>query len=105
MGQATRGRRRGTPVIGRNVYIGPGAKIVGAVRVGDDVAIGANCVVTDDVPDHAVVAGIPGKVISFAWSAGYVTRTDYSGSHETEPRRADRCLTDDMPRVEATAVS
>lgn len=80
IGQANRGPRRGTPIIGRNVYIGPGAKIVGAVRVGDDVAIGANCVVTDDVPDHAVVVGIPGRVISFAGSAGYVNRTDYPGS-------------------------
>jgi serine O-acetyltransferase len=105
IGQANRGRRRGTPVIGRNVYIGPGAKIVGAVHVGNNVAIGANCVVTDDVPDHAVVVGIPGKVISFAGSAGYVNRTDYSGSHETELRRAERCLTDDMPHVGAAAVS
>jgi len=80
IGQTNRGRRKGTPVIGRNVYIGPGAKIVGAVHVGDDVAIGANCVVTDDVPDHAVVVGIPGRVISFEGSAGYVNRTDYSGS-------------------------
>jgi hypothetical protein len=56
------------------------------------------------VPDHAVVVGIPGKVISFAGSAGYVNRTDYSGSHETELRRAERCLTDDMPHVGAAAV-
>jgi serine O-acetyltransferase len=77
IGQANRGRRKGTPVIGRNVYIGPGAKIVGAVHVGDDVAIGANCVVTEDVPDHAVVVGVPGRVISFEGSAGYVNRTDY----------------------------
>jgi len=77
IGQANRGRRKGTPVIGRNVYIGPGAKIVGAVHVGDHVAIGANCVVTDDVPDHAVVVGVPGRVISFEGSVGYVNRTDY----------------------------
>jgi serine O-acetyltransferase len=83
IGQANRGRRKGTPVIGRNVYIGPGAKIVGAVRVGNDVAIGANCVVTDDVPDHAVVVGVPGRVISFEGSAGYVNRTDYPGSRNT----------------------
>lgn len=80
IGQANRGRRKGTPVIGRNVYIGPGAKIVGAVHVGDHVAIGANCVVTDDVPDHAVVVGVPGRVISFEGSVGYVNRTDYPGS-------------------------
>jgi serine O-acetyltransferase len=83
IGQANRGRRKGTPVIGRNVYIGPGAKIVGAVTVGNDVAIGANCVVTDDVPDHAVVVGVPGRVISFEGSAGYVNRTDYPRSRST----------------------
>jgi carbonic anhydrase/acetyltransferase-like protein (isoleucine patch superfamily) len=55
---------------------------VGAVHVGDDVAIGANCVVTDDVPDHAVVVGVPGRVISFEGSAGYVNRTDYPGSQQ-----------------------
>ena len=87
IGQANRGPRRGIPVIGRNVYIGPGAKIVGAVSVGDDVAIGANCVVTDDVPDHAVVVGIPGRVISFAGSVGYVNRTDYPGSPAPLPRQ------------------
>lgn len=87
IGQANRGRRKGTPVIGRNVYIGPGAKIVGAVHVGDDVAIGANCVVTDDVPDHAVVVGVPGRVISFEGSAGYVNRTDYPGGQDRKRSR------------------
>jgi serine O-acetyltransferase len=59
------------------VYIGPGAKIIGAVRVGNNVAIGANCVVTKDVPDNAVVVGVPGKIISFRGSQGYVNRTEY----------------------------
>jgi serine O-acetyltransferase len=89
IGEANRGRRKGTPIIGRNVYIGPGAKIVGAVRVGDYVAIGANCVVTDDVPDYAVVVGVPGRVISFDGSAGYVTRTEYPGGDESGPQRAE----------------
>jgi serine O-acetyltransferase len=79
LGEANRGRNKGYPVIGDNVYIGPGAKIVGAVRVGNNAAIGANCVVTRDVPDHAVVVGIPGKVISQEGSAGYVNLTDYEG--------------------------
>lgn len=77
LGESNRGRNRGCPVIGDNVYIGPGAKIVGAVRVGNHAAIGANCVVTKDVPDHAVVVGIPGRVISMDGSAGYVNLTDY----------------------------
>jgi len=72
LGQANRGKHKGYPVIGDNVYIGPGAKVIGAVKVGNNVAIGANSVVTSDVPDNAVVVGIPARVISNEGSAGYV---------------------------------
>ncbi len=46
---------RGFPVVGDNVYIGCGAKIIGNVHIGNNVRIGANCVVTRDVPDNATV--------------------------------------------------
>lgn len=78
LGQANRGRNAGYPTLGDNVYIGPGAKIVGAVKIGNNVAIGANCVVTRDIPDNSVVVGIPGKVISQDGSEGYVNNTDYA---------------------------
>ncbi len=45
----------GAPVIGSNVFIGAGAKIIGKVTVGDNARIGANCVVTRDVPANATV--------------------------------------------------
>lgn len=77
LGQANRGKRIGVPVIGDNVYIGPGAKIVGSVQIGNDVAIGANCVVTKDIPEHSVVVGIPGVVVSDQGSVGYINRVDY----------------------------
>jgi len=77
IGRTNRGGRKGTPVIGDNVYIGPGAKVIGNVHVGNNVAIGANCVVTKDIPDNSVVVGIPGKVISSEGSMGYINRTDY----------------------------
>lgn len=48
-------RGKGAPVIGENVYIGAGAKIIGGVTVGDNARIGANCVVTFDVPANATV--------------------------------------------------
>jgi serine O-acetyltransferase len=78
LGQANRGSHQGYPTLGDNVYIGPGAKIIGAVKVGNNVAIGANCVVTHDVPDHGVVVGVPGKVISYDGSEGYINETDYA---------------------------
>jgi serine O-acetyltransferase len=78
IGMANRGKNAGVAVIGDNVYIGPGAKIVGAVKVGNNAAIGANCVVTKDVPDNGVVVGIPGKVISMNGSAGYIGNTNYN---------------------------
>jgi serine O-acetyltransferase len=77
LSQANRGPRKGYPVVGDDVYIGPGAVLVGAVRVGNNVAIGANCVVTKDMPDDAVVVGVPGRVISDAGAAGYVEHTNY----------------------------
>lgn len=52
------------PTIGDNVVIFAGAKIIGAVDIGNNVVVGANAVVTKDVPDNYVVGGIPAKVIS-----------------------------------------
>lgn len=51
------------PVVGDNVSIGSGAKVLGGIKVGDGVTIGANSVVVKDVMDHVVVAGVPAKVI------------------------------------------
>ncbi len=51
------------PVLGDNIFIGAGAKILGAVHIGNDVKIGANAVVTKDVPNGATVVGIPARVI------------------------------------------
>lgn len=72
IGLSLRGEKRGVPVIGDNVYIGPGAKIFGKVKIGNNAAVGANCVVTGDVPENAVVVGVPGKVISYQGSTGYI---------------------------------
>jgi len=52
-----------SPVLGSNVFIGAGAKIVGGVTVGDNVRIGANAVVTKDVPSNCTAVGVPARVI------------------------------------------
>jgi serine O-acetyltransferase len=53
----------GAPVIGSRVQFGAGAKVLGRVRVGNDVIIGANAVVVRDIPDFAIVGGVPARVI------------------------------------------
>lgn len=55
--------QRGAPVIGNRVDVGAGAKILGAIHVGDDVAIGANAVVLHDVPSNSIAVGIPARVL------------------------------------------
>ncbi|MBN2765661.1 MAG: serine acetyltransferase [Paludibacteraceae bacterium] len=59
------GEYNGAPVIGNNVYIGPGAKIFGQIHIGNNVAIGANAVVNKDIPDNVTIGGIPAKIISY----------------------------------------
>lgn len=53
---------RGSPMIGNRVDIGAGAKVLGPIRIGDDVAIGANAVVITDVPANSIAVGIPARV-------------------------------------------
>ena len=62
----------GAPIIGSEVYCGSGAKVLGGIRIGDRVWIGANAVVLCDVPDDCTAVGIPARVIrrSIASEAG-----------------------------------
>jgi acetyltransferase-like isoleucine patch superfamily enzyme len=55
----------GEVVIGDDVWIGAGAKILRNVHIGKGAVIGANSVVTSDVPEYAIVAGVPARVIKY----------------------------------------
>ena len=72
IGVVNTGSKIGAPVIGDNVYIAPGAKIIGNVVVGNNAAIGANSVVSTDVPENSVVVGVPARVVSHNGSQGYI---------------------------------
>lgn len=50
-------------VIGNNVWLGEKAAILPGVRIGDGVVVGAGAVVTKDIPDYCIVAGVPAKII------------------------------------------
>jgi serine O-acetyltransferase len=52
------------PLIGNDVYIGAGAKVLGGVKIGDFARIGANAVVLIDVPSNATAVGIPAKIVT-----------------------------------------
>ena len=54
------------PTVGDRVVIGAGAKVLGAIKIGEDSRIGANAVVVKPVPSGSVVIGVPGQVISRA---------------------------------------
>jgi serine O-acetyltransferase len=88
LGQMNRGPFAGSPIIGDDVLLAAGCKVIGRVRIGDRAAVGANAVVTKDVPDDAAVGGIPAKVISSNGSAGYINRrveSDGRGGYRAAP--------------------
>lgn len=53
----------GLPVVGDNLVLGHGAKIIGPIRVGDNVTVGALSLVLHDVPAGSVVVGVPARVV------------------------------------------
>ena len=63
IGQENRGKRKGSPTIGDNCWIGTNAVIVGSVKIGSDVLIAPLTYVNFDVPDHSIVIGNPGRII------------------------------------------
>ena len=54
---------RGSPRLGNRVDIGAGAKLLGPITIGNDVAVGANAVVLCDVPNDFIAVGIPARVL------------------------------------------
>ncbi|MQW78099.1 serine acetyltransferase [Nocardioides sp. dk4132] len=59
----TGGAKDGVPVVGRGCVLGAGAKVLGPVQIGDNVNVGANAVVLQDVPSGCDAVGIPARVI------------------------------------------
>ena len=64
LGGTTLERGKRHPTIGDRVVIGAGAKVLGAIDIGDDSRIGANAVVVRSVPRNSVVVGVPGQIVS-----------------------------------------
>lgn len=63
LGGTTWSKGRRHPALGNGVMIGAGAKVLGAIILGDNVRVGANSVVVRDVPSERSVVGIPGRIV------------------------------------------
>lgn len=66
------GEKRGTPVIGNNVYIGANSVVAGKIKIADDVLIGACSLVTSNAEIGAVLVGVPAVKISNNGSREYI---------------------------------
>lgn len=76
IGQENRGKRKGTPTIGDNVWIGANSVIVGKIKIGNDVLIAPLSYVNFDVPDHSIVIGNPARIIKKEEATkDYINRT------------------------------
>ena len=58
-------RKTGRPTLGNNVILGANVTIIGPIKIGDNVTVGAGSVVVKDIPDNCVVVGNPAKVIRY----------------------------------------
>lgn len=72
IGQSNYGKNIGVPKFGENVFIGPGACVFGKITIGNNVTIGANTVVSDNLPDNTTVIPTKGNVIEKDMSSYYV---------------------------------
>ena len=66
------------PTIGRFVFIGTGAKLLGPITIGDNARIGANAVVLTDVPADATAVGVPARVLAHVFPLGPAVTEDLS---------------------------
>jgi len=58
-----RGPRKGAPIIGNNVYLGPGCRILGPINIGNNCIIGPNAVVIENINSGCIAVGIPTKIV------------------------------------------
>ena len=73
IGQQNRGSKKGSPIIGNNVWIGANSSIVGKVNIGNNVLIAPGSFINFDVPDNSIVVGNPGVIKSSPTAtSGYI---------------------------------
>lgn len=76
LGTSNYGKKTGAPIIGHHVFLGPGACVFGKIMIGNHVTIGANAVVTEDVPNNSTVLSPKSTQIDKDLSAYFVHNLD-----------------------------
>lgn len=77
--------QQGRPVLGNNVFLGSGAKVLGNITLGDNVVVAANALVIRSVPDNCTVAGVPARVISRDGNSSYLQLKSTPAGPATAP--------------------
>jgi len=90
LGVGITGDNRGVPTIGDSVFMGPGAKIFGDIDIGNNVAIGANSIVTKSFGDNITIAGVPAKIVSDRGSFDYINYTQDDLLESSDTKFSDR---------------
>jgi serine O-acetyltransferase len=100
LGGTTWNRGKRHPTLGDGVVVGAGAKILGAITLGNQVRVGANSVVVSDVPAERTVVGIPGRVVLRTEESGTEGSMGINLDHHLIPDPVGRAIACLMERIE-----
>jgi serine O-acetyltransferase len=105
LGGTTWDKGKRHPTLGDNVVIGAGAKVLGPIKLGENVRIGSNAVVVADAPDNSTVVGIPGRIIYSNASKKNAESSKFSSYGETNGMpdpvaKAVGCLLDQVHQMD-----
>lgn len=100
LGGTTWNKGKRHPTLCDGVVVGAGAKILGAIRLGENVRVGANSVVVKDVPAHRTVVGIPGRIVLRTEEADGNNIYGINLDHHLIPDPVGRAIACLMERIE-----
>jgi serine O-acetyltransferase len=100
LGGTTWNKGKRHPTLGDGVVVGAGAKILGAITLGNQVRVGANSVVVKDVPAERTVVGIPGRIVLRTEEAGVDNIYGINLDHHLIPDPVGRAIACLMERIE-----
>jgi len=100
LGGFSRKKEKRHPTLGNNVVVGAGARILGAIRIGDNCKIGSGSVVLQDIPTNSTVIGVPGRMV-YQDPGMQDSNGEYNWRVSPDPvAQAIKCLLEKIPQME-----